>query len=269
MFELKYDILDDLDARTTNTAERAIASSDENDCREYTTPQEYYRYMARVDCTHLFSLTVLDGWMIDLKRVVEEIRAVAENYFDDCPPVMCVYNPWEKVRSLDKINEIVEEASQEVFVNLDDLSEYNYEIINIRIPIKMDDSLSKQRRILKMINFLLTLRKTYFRYHKAVKFRNLCYSLIYADNCYSTKQQITEAAHWLMLCKFKQLDKRDGNPFIAINEDPVQVTNNRIKAIVDVLDNFFNGDYIYCDISRDDIDAVVRKWWQKHYHGHL
>jgi hypothetical protein len=94
MFELKYDILDDLEARESNAA-RQVADEEEH----LLTPKEWYEECRRTGVNAVFAIYapyrlfhLSGGYNFDIDRFVEAYNDIKERFFRGLPDVQVVHH---------------------------------------------------------------------------------------------------------------------------------------------------------------------------------
>ena len=83
MFELCYDILDELtEPREINAAQVVVEQDVET--QDSMTPEEFYSKFKELFCTHIFAINLMRYENMDVRRVKEDIQYLSEHYFGKC-----------------------------------------------------------------------------------------------------------------------------------------------------------------------------------------
>jgi len=142
MFELKYDILDDLEARELNAA-RQVADEEEH----LLTPKEWYDECRRTGVNAVFAIYApyrlfhpSGGYDFDIDRFVEAYNSIKERFFRGLPDVQVVHHEKNYLNVVlpDWIQTETDLDSFDFLCNRVDPKINEDDIIIFKIPCKID-----------------------------------------------------------------------------------------------------------------------------------
>ena len=84
MFELCYDILDELTEIKNDSAKKAIETNEDEFSRVAHSPDEFYMSLKSKECTHLFTLELKDSRRLLIPLIREILDEMSVRYFGDC-----------------------------------------------------------------------------------------------------------------------------------------------------------------------------------------
>lgn len=150
MFELCYDILDELtEPREINAAQVVVEQDVET--QDSMTPEEFYIRFRELFCTHIFAINLMRYEDMDVRRVKEDIQYLSEHYFGKCGlDVQVVEVPWGKVLPYG-IDDI-----EERLVDPDEVVTEPYKVM-FKVPIRIMRPADKKKVVKNLINFSATL----------------------------------------------------------------------------------------------------------------
>ena len=150
MFELCYDILDELtEPREINAAQVVVEQDVET--QDSMTPEEFYSKFKELFCTHIFAINLMRYKSMDVRRVKENIQYLSEHYFGKCElDVQVVEAPWGKVLPYG-IDDI-----EERLVDPDEVVTKPYKVM-FKVPIRIMRPVDKKKVVKNLINFSATL----------------------------------------------------------------------------------------------------------------
>ena len=162
MFELnnislKYDILDDLEARESNSIAKI---TDEIDS-PVLSPREFYNQFFLNGCTHLFTVGAIynEENKFSIDRAKEMYTLARNRYFGDCGlDVQSVraftsYSLWHRI-----LNQMDSESL------IDDTYDGFPCLVIFKIPVKIDYNATSRRIVLNALNFLATCHSIMLNY---------------------------------------------------------------------------------------------------------
>ena len=150
MFELCYDILDELTVpREINAAQVAVEQDVKT--QDSMTPEEFYNKFKELFCTHIFVINLMRYEDMDVRRVKEDIQYLSEHYFGKCGlDVQVVEAPWRKELQY-RIGDI-----EERLVDPDEVVTEPYKVM-FKVPIRIMQPADKKKDVKNLINFSATL----------------------------------------------------------------------------------------------------------------
>ena len=150
MFELCYDILDELtEPREINAAQVVVEQDVET--QDSMTPEEFYNKFKELFCTHIFAINLMRYESMDVRRVKEDIQYLSEHYFGKCGlDVQVVEAPWGRVLPYG-IDDI-----EERLVDPDEVVTKPYKVM-FKVPIRIMRPVDKKKVVKNLINFSATL----------------------------------------------------------------------------------------------------------------
>ena len=150
MFELCYDILDELtEPREINAAQVVVEQDVET--QDSMTPEEFYNKFRELFCTHIFAINLMRTETMDVRRVKGDIQYLSEHYFGKCGlDVQVVEAPWGRVLPYG-IDDI-----EERLVDPDEVVTKPYKVM-FKVPIRIMRPTDKKKVVKNLINFSATL----------------------------------------------------------------------------------------------------------------
>lgn len=204
MFELKYDILDDLDALQSNCVMRAIDASDIKPERK--SVAQFYDELTKSECSHLLVLAMQWEKTIDFDSIRENFYAVVHRFFPDVPDVYLSYSPsipadWTNVLTHSTFDHFVE--AEKTHEHIDYEKRLNPYSVVFKIPIKLPFCCNKHL-VKKMLNFICSTYGVYYKYRRMTRFTPLLLYAFNEDGPYMPAKRIEDMTTLVYKAKFGQ-----------------------------------------------------------------
>ena len=240
---LNYDILDDLDARQSNAVQKVI---DEDDVPVVLpTVAEFYEAMTQAECSHMLIVTVqLDDW-IDIDDLKESMNTVVHRFFPDVPDVQMTYVNISASTAISFMSEWTLQDCED-FGLRDEFLERLQDKLTFsalfKIPVKVP-YVCTEHWIRKLLNFMASLRGTYWKY-KDTKIGRMLVWKLYEDGPYEKPKMLDAIGH-VFNFKFRGRESSHLNDYINVREVCISIRT------------FFED-------SDDLIARVVQEWCRKY-----
>lgn len=174
MFELKYDILDDLDAKTVNVQELSDRITPED---EYiVTIPEFHQKLIDTECSHLLVVCIQKPFNSELPNVDlmrSSLNLIVHRFFgDDVPDVQVTYGRFDVIDMIRFITDMTYDdfCSWEEHYESLKYEHKNTPSVVLKIPVKLP-LYKNEHQVNKMLNFAASMRAAYLPEAKKV---NMC-----------------------------------------------------------------------------------------------
>ena len=233
MFEVKYDILDDMTALQSNAVQKVI---DEEPVR---TPEDFYREFSETECTHLLTCRFFFNgdkrdYIPKMQELIDELLRVR---YPGVPQCQFVDSSTLNTNTRSSIEILKENAYKEKIAT----ETKNNKYVTAKIPLKFTGN--KRRDIFCLLNFFTAL-------HSAISVRYV-YNLQMKDYIFyqpsGYKIYITHSGDNAWNTKRKMYR------FSNSNEE-----DYRLWAIWAVIN------YLYSDDNFEDTGNIVKSWFYKY-----
>lgn len=165
MFELKYDILDDLDAKTVNVQELSDRTNPED---EYiVTIPEFHQKLTDTECSHLLVVCIQKPFNSELPNVDlmrSSLNLIVHRFFGvDVPDVQVTYGHFDVIDMIRFITDMTYDdfcSWEESYESL----KYEYKntpSVVLKIPVKLP-LYTNEHQVNKMLNFAASMCAAYF-----------------------------------------------------------------------------------------------------------
>ena len=189
MFELKYDILDDLDAKTVNVQE--LSDNGETDSHTISV-SDFYQKVTDTECSHILVVGIQIAEDVQIEQIKERINQIVHRFFPDVPDAHVTF----PTNSVSSVCTIISAMTFNDFTDYDNYGGYlEYTKLKntvssalIKIPIKLP-FYTNAHIVNKMLNFMASLRGAYVFNRTAKISRMLVYSL-YEDGPYKVPEKL-------------------------------------------------------------------------------
>lgn len=165
MFELKYDILDDLNAKTVNVQELSDRINLEDE--HIVTIPEFHQKMTDTECSHLLVVCIqkpLNSELPNVDLMRSSLNLVIHRFFgDDVPDVQVTYGCFDVI---DMVRFIMD-MTYDDFCAWEEIREFltyqnkNTPSVVLKIPVKLP-LYTNEHQVNKMLNFAASMRAAYF-----------------------------------------------------------------------------------------------------------
>lgn len=206
MFELTYDILDDLDV-IGRDVKKCVIDDSEPKLEYVDSVDAWYDEVYRQGCTHMFTFEVpyREDNHLDISELADDLHNVAELTFGECPMVQVVniektgfenMMGWTQPYIHIVPDNILREESKYCICH--DRESIVFKI-PVRVPLNYEDEYHKgaRRTIIKMLNFMATLKSIAIKVERLpihVYVGMYCYHLI-NNSCLPDLRQICNALY--------------------------------------------------------------------------
>ena len=172
MFELKYDILDNLDAKTVNVQELSDRTNPKD---EYiVTIPEFHQKLTDTECSHLLVVCIQKPFNSELPNVDlmrSSLNLIVHRFFgDDVPDVQVTYGRFDVIDMIRFITDMTYDdfCSWEEHYESLKYEHKNTPSVILKIPVKLP-LYTNEHQVNKMLNFAASMRAAYFPEAKKVK----------------------------------------------------------------------------------------------------
>lgn len=253
MFELSYDILDELDAREVDAAKAVVEQTDD----EQVTPEEFYPKLQELFCTHLFIVNLTYTYEMDVEELCYRMQQVTENYFGACglnvQAVTVAFGkpyitmPDSHIREL-PYNTIPEQYG-----------------ITFKIPVRMIPALTKEekpRLVSNTVNFLASLYSIIKKFQTKYNERGCIYS-------YRVNQKMISES---ILSKYEPVHTEDFYRCKFQPETYIEQDDTSSERLFSMAIELYNILVKYKEstptnrTSFDKIKAVLQSWIERYKH---
>ena len=206
MFELKYDILDDLNAKSVNVQDLSDGTNSEDD--HIVTIPEFHQKLTDTECSHLLVVCIqkpLNSELPNVDFMRSSLNLVIHRFFgDDVPDVQVTYGCFDVI----DMTRFIMDMTYDDFCSWEELHEsLKYEHKNtpsvvLKIPVKLP-LYTNEHQVNKMLNFVASMRAAYFsEARKVKKFGPLLLYKLIEDGPYE-KAQPADNLGFIYEIKFK------------------------------------------------------------------
>ena len=172
MFELKYDILDDLDAKTVNVQELSDRTNPKDE--HIVTIPEFHQKLTDTECSHLLVVCIQKPFNSELPNVDlmrSSLNLIVHRFFgDDVPDVQVTYGRFDVIDMVRFITDMTYDdfCSWEESYESMKYEHKNTRSVVLKIPVKLP-LYTNEHQVNKMLNFAASMRAAYFPEAKKVK----------------------------------------------------------------------------------------------------
>ena len=189
MFEIKYDILDDLDVKTVNVQE--LSDNSETDSHTISVP-EFYQRITDAECSHILVVGIQMEKDVQIEQIMERINQIVHRFFPDVPDAHVTFltNSLLSVCiniSAMTFSDFTDYDNYECYLEYTKLKNTVYSAL-IKIPIKLP-FYTNAHNVNRMLKFMASIRGAYVFKRTAKISRMLVYSL-YEDGPYKVPEKI-------------------------------------------------------------------------------
>ena len=241
MFELKYDILDNLDARQCNAIER-LAEEKEIDA----TAHDFYESLVPYKQEAELFLVQIRYNNINIEDTIDMFRMVANRFFAECLNVQCVNSLYdlENIFNRKNFSELYAEANEaEIVLDNNSIISFGTHIL-FKIAVRKYSNLSTRREIINLLNFLSSI------YSISIQDDNSTVMVVDYELADSLPHKISFNVEQLYSLKNNHLK------MTPLEYPPRFVTIYRFAQEI----------YTYLGVkaNADVISEIIQKWWNKY-----
>ena len=272
MFELCYDILDELTEIKNDSVKKAIETNEDEFSRVAHSPSEFYMSLKSKECTHLFTLELKDRRGLPIPLIREILDEMSVRYFGDCGLATMAVKRYQPVNRYSILGDPLYAIDKEWIVDETFCPSDTKRWFIFKMPIKMSGSATKLTR--NTCNFFASVYSLMWKYD--LEYNNLPN----AYNFYSYQIKFIENLNY-------RPDPREINPYgykfkpasvITIkdyyehkyNPQPEFKNNGTNVAVLDVPTKSKLSNELYpvlsghCDVVSDRMMTELNKWWSKY-----
>ena len=242
MFELKYDILDDLEVRQCNAIER-LAEEKEIDAAAHDFYESLVPYKQEAE---LFLVQIRYN-NINIEDTNDMFRMVANRFFAECLSVQCVNGLYdlENIFNRKNFSELYAEANEaEIVLDNNSIISFGTHILFKIAVRKSSHPLTTKREIVNLLNFLSSV------YSISIQNGNSTVMVVDYELADSLPHKISFNAEQLYNLKHNHLK------MTPLEYPPRFLKMYRVAQEIYA--------YLKVKVNADIISEIIQKWWNKY-----
>lgn len=243
MFELKYDILDDLEVRQCNAIER-LSEEKEIDAAAHDFYESLVPYKQEAE---LFLVQIRYN-NINIEDTNDMFRMVANRFFAECLSVQCVNSLYdlENIFNRKNFSELYAEANEaEIVLDNNSIISFGTHILFKIAVRKSSHPLTTKREIVNLLNFLSSV------YSISIQNGNSTVMVVDYELADSLPHKISFNARQLYELKHP----------ILLNMTPIEYPPRFVTIYQLAQDAYV---YLGVKANADVISEIIQKWWNKY-----
>lgn len=272
MFELCYDILDELTEIKNVSVKKAIETNEDEFSRVAHSPSEFYMSLKSKECTHLFTLELKDSRRLPIPLIREILDEMSVRYFGDCGLATMAVIRYQPVNRYSILGDPLYAIDKEWIVDETFCPSDIKKWFIFKIPVKMSGSATKLTR--NTCNFFASVYSLMQKYD--LEYNNLpnaynfyCYQIRFIENL-NYRPDLKEINPFGY--KFKPASVITIKDYYEhkYNPQPEFKNNGTNAAVFDGPTKNKLSNELYpvlsghCDVVSDRMMTELNKWWSKY-----
>ena len=273
MFELCYDILDELTEIKNDSVKKAIETNEDEFSRVAHSPDEFYMSLKSKECTHLFTLELKDSHNIPVVLMRELLDEITVRYFGDCGLATMAVKRYQPLNRYSIVGDPLYAINKEWMVDETFCPSDTKKWFIFKMPIKMSGSATKLTR--NTCNFFASVYSILKKFDLDLEYKSLDYYSFYSYQIRFIKnlnyrpdlKEINPYGYkfkpaTIITIKDYYEHKYNPQPEFENNRTNIAVFDGPTKSkLSNELYPVLSG---HCDVVSDRMMTELNKWWSKY-----